>query len=154
MKHTLFLQDVPHEVWLKRVGRGYRLLSEFGEHAIADIPGAVVAADGDNVYIHLNGTAYSLRYQCAVARFAEETADDQDYLSRAPMPGSVISVAVQAQEKVSAGKTLLVIESMKLETAIKAPRDGIVEHIHVKVGQTFDRDAVLVSLARPQDAPH
>jgi 3-methylcrotonyl-CoA carboxylase alpha subunit len=40
-----------------------------------------------------------------------------------------------------------VIESMKLETAIKAPRDGLVATVHVAVGKTFDRAAPLVTLA-------
>ena len=45
------------------------------------------------------------------------------------------------------GDTLLVIESMKLETAIKAPRDGMVETVHVADGRTFERSAPLVTLA-------
>jgi biotin carboxyl carrier protein len=41
-----------------------------------------------------------------------------------------------------------VIESMKLETAIRAAQDGIVEKIHVRAGESFDRDAALVTLSR------
>ena len=41
----------------------------------------------------------------------------------------------------------MVIESMKLETAIKAWRDGTVAAVHVGVGQTFERGAPLVTLA-------
>jgi len=38
------------------------------------------------------------------------------------------------------------MESMKLETTIAAPREGIVQAVHVALGQTFERDAPLVTL--------
>lgn len=44
------------------------------------------------------------------------------------------------------GTVLMVIESMKLETQIRASQDGIVERLHVKDGDSFDRDAILVTL--------
>ena len=46
--------------------------------------------------------------------------------------------------------TLLVIESMKLETSVKAPRDGRVEIVHVTVGQSFERSAPLAVLAKAE----
>jgi len=148
MKHTLHIGEHVHEIWLSRSGERYVLNSEFGSRLIDDAADAIVVADGDTVHIHLDGSAYSLRYQGAVQKYAEEADVDRDYSAKAPMPGTVISIAVAEHERVAAGKTLLLIESMKLETSVKAPRDGTVEHIHVKVGQTFDRDAVLVTLAR------
>jgi biotin carboxyl carrier protein len=150
MKHTLLLGDVPHEVWLSRKDGEYVLLSEYGEHPVGEIADAVVVADGDNVFIHSDGAAYAFRYQDTIAHFAEEASGDKDYIARAPMPGSLISVAVSELETIAAGKTLVVIESMKLETAIKAPRDGIVQTIHFKIGQTFDRDAALVTLSKSE----
>jgi biotin carboxyl carrier protein len=42
----------------------------------------------------------------------------------------------------------MVIESMKLETPIRAPQAGVVERIHVKDGDSFDRDAVLATLSQ------
>ncbi len=63
------------------------------------------------------------------------------------MPGTVIAIAVAEGQQVSSGDPLVVIESMKLETTIKAWRDGIVESIHVSVGRSFDKDAPLLTLA-------
>jgi biotin carboxyl carrier protein len=51
-----------------------------------------------------------------------------------PLPGVVVSVAVKEGDKVSAGQTLLVIEAMKMEHAIKAPRAGVVKALKQKVG--------------------
>jgi biotin carboxyl carrier protein len=63
------------------------------------------------------------------------------------MPGVVIAVHAAEGQTVARGDTLVVIESMKLETAIKAPRDGVIATVHVAVGKTFDRAAPLVTLA-------
>lgn len=64
----------------------------------------------------------------------------------APMPGSVISLAVRVGQAVKRGDTLMVIESMKMETTLVAGVDGTVSAVHVQVGQTFERDATLVSV--------
>jgi len=48
------------------------------------------------------------------------------------------------------GTVVAVIESMKLETAIRAAQDGIVEKIHVRAGESFDRAAALVTLSREE----
>ena len=63
------------------------------------------------------------------------------------MPGTVIAVHVTEGQAVARGDTLVVIESMKLETAIKALRDGTIATVHVATGQAFDRGMPLVTLA-------
>ena len=62
------------------------------------------------------------------------------------MPGTVISVAVTEGDRVQTGQTLMVIESMKMETGIKATDQAVVKKLHFQPGDTFDRNAVLVSL--------
>ncbi len=63
------------------------------------------------------------------------------------MPGTVVKLIVAPGQNVAMGDGLIVIESKKLETTIRAWRDGEVEAIHVPAGGTFDRDAPLVSLS-------
>ena len=46
---------------------------------------------------------------------------------------------------------LMVIESMKLETSIRASQEGAVDRVHVREGESFDRDAVLVTLSQGQE---
>ncbi|MEY9297947.1 biotin carboxyl carrier protein [Bradyrhizobium elkanii] len=41
----------------------------------------------------------------------------------------------------------MMIESMKLQTIIRSPQDGIVDRIHVKEGESFEHDAELVTLS-------
>jgi biotin carboxyl carrier protein len=65
---------------------------------------------------------------------------------RAPMPGSLVVIHARPGQKVAKGEALLVMESMKMETTLSAPRDGVVAAVHLATGQTFDRDAVLLTL--------
>src|SRR3546814_17563184 len=69
----------------------------------------------------------------------------------APMPGSIVTVSVTVGDTVTRGQTLLVMESMKMETTIAAPRDGVIATVNFDKGQTIDRDALLLQLA-PQNA--
>ncbi|MCG2591187.1 ATP-grasp domain-containing protein [Ramlibacter sp. XY19] len=66
---------------------------------------------------------------------------------RAPFNGKVIAVQAGAGSSVKKGETLLVIESMKLEHALAAPRDGVVQSVHVQPGQQVATARVLLTLA-------
>ena len=90
---------------------------------------------------------FTVRYVDPVQRYGSHAGGGADDIAEAPMPGVVIAVHVKEGQAVSAGDTLMVIESMKLETAIKAWRNGTVAAVHVGVGQTFQRGAPLLALA-------
>ncbi len=65
----------------------------------------------------------------------------------APMPGTVVQLRVEPGAVVTAGETLVVMESMKMEISIQAPRDGTVETVLVAAGDQVDRGAILIELA-------
>ncbi|MBC2931918.1 biotin carboxylase N-terminal domain-containing protein [Nocardioides sp. zg-1228] len=62
----------------------------------------------------------------------------------APMPGSVVTVAVAAGDRVSAGQLLLVMEAMKMQHSVTAPADGVVAEINVEPGSQVAAGQVLV----------
>ena len=101
----------------------------------------------DVVHIHIRGRAYAVRYIDPLGALADANDEAGHNVARSPMPGVVVSVKVAPGDAVSAGTVLMVIESMKLETAIRASQGGIVERIHVKDGESFERDAVLATLS-------
>jgi biotin carboxyl carrier protein len=68
---------------------------------------------------------------------------------RAPMPGVVVSVQKTIGAAVRRGETILTIESMKLQMALNAPRDGVIAELPVREGDVFDKDAVLARLEAP-----
>ena len=168
MGHAFQLTGTDHELWLSRLRGVYLLhvgdtrvaatLVARGEHSheltVNEVSERVVIAQrGDDVHIHLDGETYLLRYSHSLERFAGQATDAAEAIARAPMPGAVISVAIEAGASVRRGQALLVIESMKMETTITAPCDGTVQTLHVQAGQTFDSDAALVTLERLKEAP-
>jgi acetyl/propionyl-CoA carboxylase alpha subunit len=69
----------------------------------------------------------------------------------APMPGTVIRVAVAEGDRVEARQPLVVLEAMKMETPIVAPYEAVVQTIHVAEGDRVIGGAVLVELADEPD---
>lgn len=63
-----------------------------------------------------------------------------------PLPGSVIKVLVSEGQSIKKGDTLLTLESMKMENAIMAEKDGVVSKICVAAGQNVMQDDLLVVL--------
>jgi len=53
---------------------------------------------------------------------------------RSPMAASVWQVAVEPGQRVTAGQKLLVLEAMKMEVAVVAPNEGVVELVHCAKG--------------------
>ena len=65
----------------------------------------------------------------------------------APMPGTILKVNVNVGDMVKAGQVLVVLEAMKMENDIPAPRDGKVAQVLVSKGSTVDTGAPLLTLA-------
>jgi biotin carboxyl carrier protein len=65
----------------------------------------------------------------------------------APMPGTVLQVAVNIGDNVIKGQTLLVLEAMKMENEIMAPTDGVVHELNVTQGVSVNAGDILVILS-------
>ena len=107
-----------------------------------------VHVEGDTVWLHAFGRAWVVTIVDPVERSRGGGAGGD--AATAPMPGTVITVAVEAGQEVAQGEQLVVIESMKMQSEIVAVRDGVVDKVFLAVGDTFDRGAPLVSLT-PED---
>jgi biotin carboxyl carrier protein len=64
----------------------------------------------------------------------------------APMPGRIVRVLVKPHERVSARQPLVVVEAMKMENELRAPRGGTVAEVRVSEGASVEANAVLVVL--------
>ena len=65
---------------------------------------------------------------------------------RAPMPGLVVGVPVEAGQVVSKGTTLVVLSAMKMQNELTAAADSTVREVLVTAGQIVDQNQVLVRL--------
>jgi acetyl-CoA/propionyl-CoA carboxylase biotin carboxyl carrier protein len=102
-----------------------------------------VYRDGEAVWV-VDPDVGPVRYAPLVGD--ADAAASGDASLEAPMPGTVVQLRVQPGTVVSAGETLVVMESMKMEISIASPRDGSIAAVHVAAGDQVERGAVLIEL--------
>lgn len=135
------------EIEGRRISATLTLLSETSYHL--DVDGRVypiqLAKDGDEIFIHLDGRSWRVVVVDSLER-ASLGAEGSSHSSSiaAPMPGTVVAITRRVGDPVEEGETILTIESMKLQTAIKAPRDGVVVEVNFEEGAMFPKGAILV----------
>ena len=64
-----------------------------------------------------------------------------------PMPGEIIDLIVKPGDTVNEGDVLLILEAMKMENEITAPRAGTISAVHIRAGDTVGSGAPLVEIA-------
>jgi acetyl/propionyl-CoA carboxylase alpha subunit len=141
---TLWLDGRAHRASLRPLGAAFEISLDDRVERIW------LVAEHDTIYVHAFGRAWTVEVVDPIEKNLRES--DQADVAKAPMPGAVISAAVGGGEPVTAGQQLMVIESMKMQSEIVAWRDGVVEQVHVVVGDSFDRGAPLVSLIAQEEA--
>jgi 3-methylcrotonyl-CoA carboxylase alpha subunit len=101
-----------------------------------------VAGPPDNRWIWVDGRVIKLDAP-STGRSRGRAASNE--LS-APMPATVVSVMVEVGATVTRGDTLIMLEAMKMELAIRAPRDGAVKAIHCQPGELVQPGVQLIIL--------
>lgn len=104
-----------------------------------------VVLHGDKAYVFREGRTQILGLHDALAHAQDGEGDHAGGLT-APMPGKIISIAVQAGDKVKKGQALLVMEAMKMEHTISAPGDGEVQEVFYAVGDQVGEGVELVAI--------
>jgi 3-methylcrotonyl-CoA carboxylase alpha subunit len=102
-----------------------------------------VYAEGERVTVFAPEGTLSLQEVDALAHAGEGASEGR---LTAPMPGKVVALLARAGEAVKAGQALAVMEAMKMEHTIAAPRDGTVAELHYAVGDQVAEGAELLRL--------
>ena len=100
------------------------------------LPNGYLAHDGQRRY------SFTLRHPFAFEGSKVKGGD----AVRAPMPGRIVAVRVDADEQVKEGQELIVMEAMKMEITLRAPRAGAIAELRAAVGEFVEADMVLVRL--------
>ncbi len=108
---------------------------------------AVVARRGDRVLVHLDGKVREFELADGTRRRRERGgkrlhAGDEAWIG-SPMTGTVASVAVKAGDAVPKGGTLVVVEAMKMQFVVRAPRDVVVKAVPAEAGKAVEIGQVL-----------
>ncbi|WP_027284123.1 acetyl/propionyl/methylcrotonyl-CoA carboxylase subunit alpha [Rubritepida flocculans] len=131
--------DAPRRLALRR-SAGTLALEEGGvRRAVAVIP------EQGGCTIRLGAESWRLWRRDAHAPAAGEAASE-NRLS-APIPGRVVQLLVQVGDQVEPGQLLAVLEAMKTEIKLTAPRAGVVAHVGAYPGETVEEGTEIVTLA-------
>lgn len=129
-------------------GREHVITSQDPDSDTIDINGTSYrfkrAVDGNTGHLWFNGDLTTV--ELVDPRDVLRSTDNLDDVIHAPMPGLVVSIDKAPGDTVEFGDVILVIESMKLQTSLTAPRDGIVAEITKAQDELFGKDDILATL--------
>jgi pyruvate carboxylase len=121
------------------LGRGRFLVSSAGRQRVAYAVNAAGAT-----WVFLDGEVAVVG---SAASHARTMAADEHASLTAPMPATVVAVAVQPGQKVAAGDVLIRLEAMKMELPIRSPRDATVVAIKCREGELVQPGVPLLELS-------
>lgn len=134
--------DLTHAVAIHQAGDGVVDIALDGQRIQCDVQqhGSQWLVHGDSGDLVLN----------EAPRYPDSRGVDTGGGLTAPMPGAVLTTEISAGAKVAKGDLLVILEAMKMEHRIVAPRDGVVEQVHVSVGDQVDNAQLLVTLTEEE----
>jgi len=153
-------QSQPQQHWLafQREQGGVTVVLDGTAHRLAlrrsaagEIAGTL---DGQALHAHVetDHDRVVVRRHCLRFEFSEDTGAEHRVSAeheghfRAPMPGHVLDVRVEAGQTVAKGAVLLVLEAMKMEHSITAPWPARVTEVKAKKGQKVEEGTDLIRL--------
>lgn len=98
---------------------------------------------GTEVWFSLDGEIWNVD---VAEKGARARARHRDHSMSAPMPGIVLKILVTVGQEVTKGMPLLILEAMKMEHQIAAPRDGTVAAINCREGELVQPGVDLVEI--------
>ena len=152
----LFIQDEIEVQYKLNKDNLYEVMGSICEIYHCDIAGIDVEIDSHRFYAHVTEAGSEITINMpfgdvnasVLPRFIEPGNDVPEGGLIAPMPGKVIDVKVKKGSKVNAGDTLVIIEAMKMEHAIKATETGKIAKVMIKLNDQVDNGATLLVLEK------
>jgi biotin carboxyl carrier protein len=112
---------------------------------------AYVFPEGKGWQVIFQGNAFSALIEEEMEKTLRIASGSQvseaiEYQLRSPMPGLVIAIEVSQGQEVQKGDVLIILESMKMQNELKAPRAGQVTRLRVKPGDGVEQHQVMLTL--------
>jgi biotin carboxyl carrier protein len=104
-----------------------------------------IASEPDATWVFVNGQV--ARIETNEERGTRTARKRSDGSVMSPMPATVVSINAAPGQAVTEGETLIVLEAMKMELPIKAPRSGVVKAVHCAKGDLVQPGVNLLELA-------
>lgn len=101
--------------------------------------------------LEVNGSKYTMNiedeYDQLVDKMGLSVGGSQVLKNvKAPMPGLILDVLVQAGQAIAKGDQLLILEAMKMENVLKAEGEGVVKSIEVSKGNAVEKGQILIEM--------
>ena len=103
-------------------------------------------SDKDKTHLSIDGENYTLELAKDISTKSKSGKQHKGDSVSSPMPGLLVKVPVSVGDKVKSGDTLAIVEAMKMQNELPAPRDGIIKKINGKEGEQVDALQVIVEL--------
>ncbi len=103
-----------------------------------------VASDGAATWAFCEGRVWRVEQAAGPGRSRARGTGEHSVMS--PMPATVVSINTAPGQTVQEGETVIVLEAMKMELPIKAPRSGIVKAIHCARGELVQPGVTLLEI--------
>ena len=146
-EYQVNLAGETYRLKLKRGGSPNSFIVEVGGKPVSI---TLIEASSQRVEMLMDSEHLSYRRPAAAIahRVESVSVSMRTDMVAAPMPGKVIGAMVKPGEKVKAGDPLVILESMKMEIAVRSDRDGEIAEILVSDGVSVKRGQPLVRLAK------
>ena len=129
---------------------------------VGDQPVYSLLLDGKSYDAHVYLDEDTWQVMCHGAMFSAQVEDErekrlraalggkvsgqEEFHLKAPMPGLVVSVPVSEGQVIEQGTVLLILESMKMQNELRAPRAGVVTRLRVRPGDRVEQKETMLSV--------
>lgn len=117
-----------------------------------------VVEDRDELHeVLLKGELYSVRvqdertYRMEMARGGGTAVTGEANIT-APMPGLIVAIPVSEGDRVNKGDSVVILESMKMENELRAPRDGVILRVSTEPSASVEKGQVLVVIGDGEES--
>ena len=140
------IDDKEYEFDVEKVEEGvYSVL-----HDHKSINMEMIEGDAPNKYnVNTSSDYYEIEIIDAAQRYRSDAVGDLESGDRfisSPMPGKVVKILLNEDDKVEQGQTVIIISAMKMESEYKSPFDGVVKKIFVSEGKAIEGGENLVEI--------
>jgi len=104
------------------------------------------ALEKEKVHLVVDGDCYTLALQKKAVSTGKASAAQKGDNVSSPMPGLIVKIPLSIGVKVKAGTTLAIVEAMKMQNELRAPRDGVIKKINYSEGAQVDAFQPIVEL--------
>lgn len=153
MQYKFIHLNKTHVVNIKKSDGGYQVTIDGKDYDIAgfsrkdniisfklhkNLNNIYYAQDKDTIYLAVGGDYYTLVLERGSVFKGTGAQVQKGDSVKSPMPGLLVKVMVMVGDEVKEGTSLAIVEAMKMQNELRAPRDGVIKKINYKEGDQVE----------------